>query len=227
MAYEVLHSMKTNKATGVGNMAIKLDMSKAYDRIEWCFIRVVLEKLGFNALWINMIMTCISSPTYAVLINGEPKGFIRPTRGLRQGDPLSPYIFLLCAKVFSGLLRKGKDDGAFHGVKVCRRAPSVSHLFFADDSLIFCRASTSDCDNILQLIKTFEETSGQRINWGKTNLFFSSNTNQASMESLKAFWGASATLSQDKYLGLPTLIRRNKKQSFVSLKDRVAKQIMG
>ena len=97
--------------------------------------------LGFNAQWVTLIMECISSVSYSVLLNGMPKGWIIPKRGLRQGDPLSPYLFLLCAEGLSALLRKADFDREITGVAISQRGPKVSHLFFVDDCLLFCKAS--------------------------------------------------------------------------------------
>ena len=89
--------MKMKKIGKVGHMTLKLDMSKAYDKLEWVFLQRIMEKMGFHATWIDWIMECISSMTYSILVNGESKGHITPTRGICQGDPLSPYLFLLCS----------------------------------------------------------------------------------------------------------------------------------
>lgn len=105
-AYECLHAMKNSGKGGRNSVAIKLDISKAYDWLEWDFIRAVLLRLGFNDKWVSLIMCCVTSPCYSVLINGEPRGWIKPSRGICQGDPLLPYLFLLCAEVFSGLLKR-------------------------------------------------------------------------------------------------------------------------
>ena len=122
------------------------------------------------------MMQCISKATYSVLINGEPHGHITPSRGLRQGDPLSPYLFLLCTEGVHGLLRKAEENGDIRGVSICRSAPKLTHLLFVDDSLIFCRAKTNECEKLLEILATYEQASEQQINGDKTTLFFSKST---------------------------------------------------
>ena len=105
MAFEVLHYLK-NLGSGCNvQMAAKLDMSKAYDRVEWTYLKAILLKLGFHRNWVELLMACVTSATFAVMVNGEPHGYIKPTHGLRQGDPVSPYLFLLCAEGLSALIR--------------------------------------------------------------------------------------------------------------------------
>ena len=89
-------------------------------------------------------MECIKSVTYSVLINGEPKGHIVLMRGIRQGDPLSPYLFLLCTEGLNGLIEQAVSDRHIEGFSLCKYGPKISHLFFADDSLLFCRARVDD-----------------------------------------------------------------------------------
>ena len=98
VAFETLHHMKIQKAKSLGFMALKLDMNKAYDLVEWSFLKKIVEKMGFGASWVKLVMECISTVSFSILVNREPKGEIKPSRGIRQGDPLSPYLFLLCSE---------------------------------------------------------------------------------------------------------------------------------
>ena len=144
VAFELLHHMKRTKSGKIGHMALKLDMSKAYDRLEWIFLQWIMEKMGFHPRWVSWIMECIKSVTYSVLINGEPKGHIVPMRGIRQGNPLSPYLFLLCSEGLNGLIEQAVSDRHIEGFSLCKHDPKISHLFFTNDSLLFCRAWVDD-----------------------------------------------------------------------------------
>ena len=156
-------------------MAIKFDMSKAYDKVEWIFLEKLMEKLGFPTRWISLISSCIRSVSFSILVNGESHGYFKPNRGLWQGDPLSPYLFLLCAEGLHSLIQQAKLSGSIKGVSLSSASPKVSHLFFADDSLLFCRATTHECNTILDILHQYEEGLGQKINQGKTQLFFNPN----------------------------------------------------
>ena len=104
VAFELLHCLQNHKSTKGDFMALKLDMSKAYDHVEWAFLEKIMRKLGFNEKWVTLMMLCVSTVSYSILINGAPNGYIRPTRGRRQGDPISPFLFLICLKGLHGLL---------------------------------------------------------------------------------------------------------------------------
>ncbi len=160
VAFETLHYLNTRRGRGLGQMALKLDMSKAYDRVEWCFLKGMMRQLGFCESWIELVTGCITSVTYLVLINGSPKGFIMPTRGIRQGDPLSPYLFLLCAEGLSAILTQAMDKGELHGVACSGTGPKLSHLFFADDSLLFCKATKKKSEVLLSKLTLYEKASG-------------------------------------------------------------------
>ena len=124
-------------------------MHKAYDRVEWGFLRDMMIKLGFEQSWVNMIMAYVTSVNYRIWFNSDETECFVPTRGIRQGDPLSPYLFLLCSEGLSSLLEHEEVSGGIQGVRVCHSAPSISHLLFADDSLILMKADVSCSGSLL------------------------------------------------------------------------------
>ena len=144
-----------------------------------------MEKLGFVVKWREPVMKCVTSVTYSVRINGKPRGHIVPNRGLWQGDPLLPYLFLLCAEGLSALIKSTVACGDLGGIAVCRGGPKLSHLFFADDSLIFCKVSIQECSALQRILQVYEKASSQQLNQAKTSLFFSSNTPGDMREEIK------------------------------------------
>lgn len=128
VAFEVFHAMKKRTEGTEGSIALKLDMSKAYDRVEWSFLLQVMGRMGFSIAWRKRIMDLLESTSFTFKINGRIDGLLVPSRGLRQGDPISPYLFLLCADAFSTLIDKAARENVIHGVTVCRGPPRVSHL---------------------------------------------------------------------------------------------------
>ena len=135
-----------------------------------------MDRLGFDECWIQLVMMCVCTTSYVVLMNGEPTGYIKPTRGIRQGDPLSPYLFLFCAEGLSALLRDAGMKNKIHRVAICHGGPKVSHLLFADDRLLFCQANLDECLTVLKALEKYEKASSQVINKEKTDIFFSKNT---------------------------------------------------
>lgn len=156
-------------------MGLKLDMSKAFDRVEWSFLRDILKDFGFSKHWYDLIHQCISTTSISIMLNGSSCKTYRPTRGLRKGDPLSPYLFILVMESFSRCLLHAENCQLRHGLKVTNEDPSISHLLFADDCLIFAKAFHSEVQNLLSLIKDFSLVSGQVINLQKSGCFFSNN----------------------------------------------------
>ena len=136
-------------------MALKLDVSKAYDRVEWPFLQGVMQRLGFPKTWIERVMSCVTATSFSVLMNGRPFGNVLPSRGIRQGDPLSPYLFLLCTEGFTSLLDRAEMGGNLHGVSICRNAPKITNLLFADDSLIFSRASLAEISSTAKILQVY------------------------------------------------------------------------
>ena len=226
VAYELLHRMWNKRNGKVGQMVVKLDIRKAYNRVEWGFLRNIMIKLGLDHRWVNMAMETITTASYSVTINREPKGFISHSRGIKQGDPFSPYLFLLCAKGLLALLRKAEENrsqGSFaskHGVR-------ISHLLFPDDSLLFCQATVDECRRLLELFGKYEGASRQAINRQKTSLFFSKNTRQEVRNEIQQLLGARVMTECEKYLGLPMPNGKSKVGTFKELHGRITKRVMG
>ena len=219
--------MKSYNSRETRYMALKLDMSKAHDRVEWVFLENLMRKMGFCERWIGLIMICVKFVTYSILVNGEPKGMITPTRGIRQGDPLSPFLFLLCTKGLHVLINNAATLGEITGFSLCRSGPQLTHLLFADDSLLFCRASTEECATVLNTLETYENVSGQKVNRNNTALFFSKSTLEVMCQTIKETLGVKEIHQYEKYLGLPSLVGRGKRENFNFLKERVWKKLQG
>lgn len=124
----------------------------------------MLFKLGFGQKWTSLVMKCVRSVSYAAIVNGVPGETITPSKGLRQGDPLSPYLFLICAEGFSDMLQNVENSGARKGIVVARGGTRISHLLFANDCVIFCRAKQVEWFVISNLLLQFERDLGQTLN---------------------------------------------------------------
>jgi hypothetical protein len=138
----------------------------------------MMNKMGFCRQWTDLILKCVSSVKFRIKVNGELSDDVIPERGLRQGDPLFPYSFLICVEGFSALLNHDEQEGSLRGIKVCPGAPMVSHLLFANDSLILFRAKEGDAQKLQEILNLYEVCSGQMINKDKSAIVFSPNTGE-------------------------------------------------
>ncbi|KAK6128255.1 hypothetical protein DH2020_038002 [Rehmannia glutinosa] len=171
-----------HRASNRGYAALKLDMSKAYDRVEWSFLEAIMKHLGFDTKWISLTLECVKHHL-------ETKWII--------------------------------------WVRIAPRCRPLSHLFFADDSLIFCRAIELECDRIANILTSYEKASGQLINYEKSVITFSPNTKPEVVNYFKNAFKLSVVQGHEMYLGLPTFSLRSKRLQFGYLKDRILKKIAG
>jgi hypothetical protein len=225
VASEILHHMKCKTRGKVGEVALKIDISKAYDRVNWSYVKSMMRKMGYHEKWVHWMGMCMESVQYHVQVNGEDVGLQSPGRGLRQGDPLSPYLFIICAEGLSILLKRLESRGEIHGVKVCWGAPLLTHLLFADDCFLFCRAEEREAKVVMDTLKKYEEASGQAINMQKSEIFFSKNTSGDMKEKMQSIFQVTESMGSGKYLGLPSMVGRKKKAIFNYIRDRIWKRI--
>ena len=132
-----------------------------------------MERMGFNEKWINLIVNCINTVSYSVLITGVTHGCITPTRGLHQGDPISPYLFLLVSEGFTGLILEAARYKRLTGISICRNCPTMTHLPFVDNNILYCKATRQESRELLDILQKYEEALGQKINTDKSSVFFS------------------------------------------------------
>uniref|UniRef100_A0A803Q4Z4 Reverse transcriptase domain-containing protein n=1 Tax=Cannabis sativa TaxID=3483 RepID=A0A803Q4Z4_CANSA len=147
ISFEIMHYLKRKSSGNEGVMAIKLDMSKACDRVEWNFLQAMLKKMGFSDHWIHLVMGCVRSVSYHILLEGQ-----------------------------SALISDFERQGKLRGCKVARGAPVITHTFFADDSYLYYRATEKEAHNVMELLQCFQLASGQQVNLNKSSIFFSANT---------------------------------------------------
>ena len=204
----------------------KLDIEKAYDHLQWNFLLGVMEKMGFRRKWLNWIKWCISTASFSVLVNGTPSGFFRSSRGLRQGDPLSPYLFVLGMEALSGLIERAVQGGFLSGCYIGRRNGEgmvVSHLLYADDTLLFCRADQEQLAHLSWLLMWFESISGLRINLNKSKII--SVGSIAEVDSLALDLGCKVGTLPSSYLGLPLGAPYNSVTVWDGIEERFRKRL--
>ena len=224
IANEVIDSMVKGKERGV---LCKLDIEKAYDQINLKLLISVLKEMGFGCKWIEWVKWCIFTASFSVLINGSSNGFFSSTRGLRQGDPLSPYLFFLGMEVFSLLIDKDVSGGFLIGYTLKGRngeAVTISHLLFADDILVFCRDSEDQMVYLSWILLYFEALFGLKVNLGKSAILPVGDVEN--IEQLACELGCKAGTLPSTYLGLSLSTRQNSVRIWEGIEERFRKRLI-
>ena len=214
--------------SGVPGLICKLDVEKAFDHVNWSFLLQMLERSGFPAKWRQWIFFCLSSVRFSILINGSPCGFFGSSKGLRQGDPLSPLLFVLVMEALGRMLDKTIHEGRMSGLSVGNlegRSMAVSHLLFVDDTLIFCEA---DLDQILifhMILIWFEAVSDLKINLGKSELVPVGVVHNIDL--FLVVLGCKQGSLPMKYLGLPLGAKFKDKTIWNPILEKMKRQLTG
>jgi hypothetical protein len=172
--------------------------------VDWRYLEGALLKMGFDINWVKVVMKCVTYVSFLVKINGELTNKFKPSRGLRQGDPLSPYLFLFVAEGMTKILDRVVYMQDMNSLKIYRTTPSVSHLLFADDSLLFFEANYQPAGVIKEALKLYEKCTGQLISEGKCSILFSSIFPISTPTQIKNLLSIHHNNFEEKYLGFPT-----------------------
>lgn len=135
-----------------------------YDRPAWSFIQSTLKEVGFNQEWVRNVTACISTSRLAITLNGKTSDWFKPSRGIRQGNPISPLLFVLCIEQLSNLIEDLVLAGEWRVIKITKNRPVLKHLLFADDMLMFHEATSQQANTIKQSLDSFCSQPGQRVN---------------------------------------------------------------
>ncbi len=199
MVHEVIHSLEASKWEG---MFLKLDLSKAYDRVDWSLLGKVLSTFGFDSKVCKIISQLVSTSSLAVLVNGVPSNFFKPSRGLRQGDPLSPILFIILAECLGRIIDCRKREACIKGILPSSNCIPFTHQQFVDDTILGGEASVKEARALKKILDTYSSGTGQLINWNKSSLFFI-NTSEFRQRKIARILGYGVGSFPSTYLGLP------------------------
>jgi hypothetical protein len=203
IAFECAHEIQRTNGRRGDFCAYKLDLPKAYDHVDWSFLKQVMKKLGFHSKFVQWIMTCVITVHYRVHFNETALSPFRPSRGLHQGDPLSPYLFFSVAGCLSLLVKNYERQRLISGIQVSHYGPSISHLLFADDSILFFKLEENQARHVRDLRAVFEKSTEQKLSPSKCLLPVSEGADNVAVNEVTHILGIERAGFYEKYLGLP------------------------
>lgn len=223
IAQEVLHSMSEKRRRKW--IVIKIDLEKAYDRISWSFLRQMLELAQLPTKLINVIMKCQTMGRMDLTMNGSSAGKFMPSRGIKQGDPLSPYLFVICMELLSHIIQTEVQAGTWKPIKI--EDVQLSHLFFADDLILFAEATTIQGGLVRQCLDTFCNVSGEKVNYEKSTFLFSRSVSATTKQEVSDTLSIPTTNEFGNYLGVPVACGRMTTNRYNYLIDKVSTRLKG
>lgn len=212
-----------HKNKGKPSCAIKIDIMKAFDSVNWRFVLNVLRAMGFPSKFISWVQACITSPFFSVKINGISEGYFPAKKGLRQDDPLSPYLFAICMEIFSRLMDSAACAGLVGFHPQCSKV-SLTHLCFADDLLVFSEAFVESLSGVKQTLERFYELSGLRVSFPKSEIFFCA-VPSSDQETLAAQLGVKIGFLSVRYLGVPLISGKLRAQDCAPLVEKITARV--
>ena len=212
---------------GNGIMLLKIDLEKAYDRLSWNFIKDTIEKAGSPYSWRRNIMHFIETVTMSVTWNGQNSEWFKPTKGIRQRDHITPYLFVLCIERLGHIINQAVIEGLWKPIKLSRAGPPLIHLFFANDLLLFSKASEEQIRIIMNCLDTFCVASGQRIGLHKSTIAFSSDVDKAVAQHISTISSIPVKPQSEKYIGIPSIMGRINLGTFQHFLDRIEGRLEG
>ncbi|XP_075108822.1 uncharacterized protein LOC142180675 [Nicotiana tabacum] len=220
LTQDIVTDMRLRTKAGP-NVVIKLDMMKAYDRLSWLFITKVLRKTGFSERFIGLVFDFVGNNWYSVLINGQPHSFFKSSRGVKQGDPLSPTLFILAAEALSRGLNSLHSNLYFGCFGMPKWSPKINHLAYADDTIIFSSSDATSLRLIMEILQVYENASGQWVNKGKSVVYIHHLVDQEVVRKVERTTGIGRQDFPFTYLGCPIFYARRKMEHYQGLLTKV------
>ncbi|KAF5812274.1 putative RNA-directed DNA polymerase [Helianthus annuus] len=199
---------------------LKIDFEKAYDNVNWSFLLSILHQMDFPSRWCGWIRGVIESARSSVLVNGSPTFEFKCSKGIRQGDPISPFLFIIVMEALSHLIGRAKSAGDVVGIKTPMNGPVISHLFYADDAIILGEWSKDNIENVVRILRIFHLCSGLKINLAKSNLF-GVGIDTGELDSMAEIIGCQAKSFPFRYLGLTVGANMNRPANWKPVYDIV------
>ncbi|GLU01659.1 hypothetical protein SLE2022_189580 [Rubroshorea leprosula] len=221
VANEVIDDVKKKRKE---TFLFKIDFEKAYDKVSWVFLDYMMLRMGFCEIWRNWIMECLRTNLVSILVNGSPTRQFTVTRGLRQGDPLSPFLFLIIAEGLNGLVSAASQKGLLDGAEVGSRGFKVSHLQYADDTILFAPAKEENVWAMKGVLRAFELVSGLKINFNKSHLI-GIHVQEGWLNKMSWVLCCKVGVFPFKYLGIPIGGSSRKKAFWRPLVELFAKKL--